>query len=292
MDKGKSLSHSMFAIYLGLIAVTAVAALSIKGWNYYSTPLESRPFHTEYQTMRPSGTYSQGLGIVGSAMIVIGVIMYSTRKRVRALWNLGSLSRWLEIHIILCLIGPILVVYHTTFKAGGIAAISLWSMISVAASGIIGRFLYVQIPHNIRGKELRGEELQEELRTMRDALSTTPIGMQAVGLIDEAFTAVRTPTGLFDTVSAIFMLRRLQRRTTGQVADLLRKSSLGEMLLRDIRARAAERTALLRKTIVLGQVERLFFYWHAVHLPFTIIMFITLAAHVTVAYLLGYRWIF
>jgi len=44
--------------------------------------------------------------------------------------------------------------------------------------------------------------------------------------------------------------------------------------------------------VLLTQMERLFFYWHAVHLPFTVIMFITLAAHVIVTVLLGYRWIF
>jgi hypothetical protein len=39
-------------------------------------------------------------------------------------------------------------------------------------------------------------------------------------------------------------------------------------------------------------VERGFYYWHAIHFPFSIIMFLTLAAHVTVAILLGYTWIF
>jgi hypothetical protein len=55
---------------------------------------------------------------------------------------------------------------------------------------------------------------------------------------------------------------------------------------------ASARTTLVQKTILLAQVEKMFFYWHAIHLPFTIIMFITLAAHVGVTIFLGYRWIF
>ncbi len=292
METGKRLSHNFFLLYLVLIAVTAVIALTMRGWTYYRTPLEQRPFRDDYQTMRPSGTYSQGIGIIGSAMITIGVVMYSSRKRVRVLWNLGALSRWLEVHIVLCLIGPILVVYHTTFKAGGIAAISLWSMLSVAASGIIGRFLYVQIPHNIKGKELTAEELNQELDGLRETLLTTSEGTAAIALIDEAFRNVELPARLAGAASSFLALRRQQHRTMHQVSALLGRSPLSSHALHEIRANASARITLLRKTIILRQVERLFFYWHAIHLPFTVIMFITLAAHVTVAYLLGYRWIF
>ncbi|MBI3405443.1 MAG: hypothetical protein HY046_08300, partial [Acidobacteria bacterium] len=51
------------------------------------------------------------------------------------------------------------------------------------------------------------------------------------------------------------------------------------------------RVTLIQRSLVLLQVEKLFFYWHAIHLPFTAIMFVTLAAHIGVALWLGYRWI-
>jgi hypothetical protein len=44
--------------------------------------------------------------------------------------------------------------------------------------------------------------------------------------------------------------------------------------------------------MLLLQIEKLFYYWHAIHLPFTAIMFVTLALHVGVAIWLGYTWIF
>jgi hypothetical protein len=142
------LAHKVFVAFLFITSISAVLVIGVRGFHYYATPIPQRPFLADYETMKPSGTYSHGLGIIGSTMIIVGVTMYSTRKRVRALWNLGKLSRWLEVHIFLCLLGPILVLFHTTFKAGGIAAVSLWCMLSVAASGVVGRFLYVQIPRN------------------------------------------------------------------------------------------------------------------------------------------------
>ncbi|MBN1199798.1 MAG: hypothetical protein JXA23_10635 [Bacteroidales bacterium] len=36
--------------------------------------------------------------------------------------------------------------FHTSFKFGGLVAISFWSMAAVFFSGIIGRFIYIRIP--------------------------------------------------------------------------------------------------------------------------------------------------
>jgi hypothetical protein len=40
-------------------------------------------------------------------------------------------------------------------------AISFWSMVAVFLSGIIGRFIYIQIPRTIEGRELSLSEVQE-----------------------------------------------------------------------------------------------------------------------------------
>ncbi len=289
---GKSSSHSVFLLFLIFITLISLITLSVIGWSYYLTPISGRPFRTDYEIMRPSGVYSQGLGIIGSTMVIIGVITYSSRKRFHGLWKMGSLSRWLEFHIVLCLIGPVLIIYHTTFKAGGIAAISLWSMLSVVASGIIGRFLYVQIPRNIRGHQLTNEELDAQLRIIRDGMARTETGAKAATLIDRAFQNIQTPATLMQTFSAIVKLERLHHATMKEIHRLLAFEQLHGDLLNEIQHHASSKISLLRKTIMLKQIERMFVYWHAIHLPFTIIMFLTLAAHVTVAYLLGYRWIF
>ena len=90
------------------------------------------------------------MSVIGAAMIGIGVATYSSMKRFRKFWKPGRLSLWLGLHIFLCLLGPILVIFHTTFKARGMAAVSLWTMSSVWAGGMVGRFLSVQIPGNLQ----------------------------------------------------------------------------------------------------------------------------------------------
>ena len=275
-----------------MIGAIALISLSFKGWNYYFTPLESRPFRADYQEMKPSGNYSHGLGIICSLMIVVGVATYMARKRVRKFWNLGKLPRWLEFHIFLCLVGPMLVIYHTTFKVGGIAAITFWTMVSVASSGIIGRFLYVQIPRNVRGNELSLEEINSELAQLASTLQAEQFGASLLQIIDRSFSGIQPPQGLTATIGTFFKIQRIKRQVKEYIKEITSKSKIPPHTVKQMSAAASARASLLQKSLVLGQVERLFFYWHAIHLPFTVIMFITLALHVTVVLLLGYAWIF
>jgi len=86
------------------------------------------------------------------------------RKRYRYLYRFGILKHWLEFHIFLCTLGPILVLFHTAFKFGGLVAISFWSMVAVFLSGIIGRFIYIQIPRAIDGRELSDDEVRDTIK--------------------------------------------------------------------------------------------------------------------------------
>ncbi len=146
--------------------------LTINGFSYYSLPLEERVFAVKHLTLKPSGFIGHGLGILGSLMMIVGVATYMIRKRIKKLFHWGYLKYWLEFHIFMCTVGPIFVLFHTAFKFGGIVAVSFWSMVIVVLSGFIGRFIYVQIPRTIQGRELdikeldkTEEELSEQLRT-------------------------------------------------------------------------------------------------------------------------------
>ncbi len=286
------MAHRIFIVFLFFIGITAMVAVGLHGLSYYMTPLVDRPFLPGYGELKPSGTFSHGLGVIGGSMITIGVIIYSGRKRIRALWSLGRLSTWLEVHIFLCLLGPVLVVYHSTFKAGGIAAISLWTMLSVAASGVVGRFLYVLIPRNIKGSELTSNQINEEFDRLGATLRESPIGANLIQSIDQHFSSIRHPETLGQTVSTFLRLMSIKWRVKRAVRALLAKSHLPHRMTRKLTKAASARASLIQRSILLLQVEKVFFYWHAIHLPFSIMMFVTLAVHISVAIWLGYHWIF
>ncbi|MCX6278511.1 MAG: hypothetical protein NT004_10475 [Bacteroidetes bacterium] len=154
-------AHFIYVTILSIIVAAALFFITYIGYSYYNQPVEDRFFHPDHITLKPSGPWGHGFGIFGSTLMIFGVGIYMIRKRFRAFTRLGILKYWLEFHIFLCSLGPILVLFHTSFKFGGLVAISFWSMVAVFLSGIIGRYIYIQIPRTIEGRELSLNEVKE-----------------------------------------------------------------------------------------------------------------------------------
>ena len=165
-------AHTVYLVTLTIIVIVTFILPLYYGYSYYNTSLEERFFHNYHSAFKPSGTVGHGLGIIGSLMMILGVSLYMLRKRIRRFSRYGLLKHWLEFHIFLCTVGPIMVLYHTSFKFGGIVAVSFWSMVAVFLSGIIGRFIYIQIPRTIEGRELTLSEVRNmEGGRFKDATS-------------------------------------------------------------------------------------------------------------------------
>lgn len=150
-----------FSLLLTVVYVAAacfiVSALA-QGWTYYATPLTERPHHAGHRDLRPGGIAGHGYGVVGSALMLL-MLLYSVRKRSRRFAELGTPAQWLQVHICFGIVGPLLIVLHSSFKVQGLVAVSFWSMVGVALSGVFGRWLYLQIPRNLAGHELSMQEI-------------------------------------------------------------------------------------------------------------------------------------
>ena len=107
-----------------LIIMTVTLYLIFTGYEYYNTPLEERFYHPHHAWFKPSGAFGLGLGIIGTFMILFGVSIYIARKRYNFLVKYLRLKYLLEFHIFLCVLGPILILFHTAFKFGGIISIA------------------------------------------------------------------------------------------------------------------------------------------------------------------------
>ena len=164
--------HKIYISSMVLILIVVSIYLVYKGYAYYNTSLEERFYQSDHELLKPNGLLGHGMGIIGSFLMVAGVSIYMLRKRWGVLSRLGKLKYWLEFHIFLCTLGPILILFHTSFKIGGIVSISFWSMIAVVVSGVIGRFIYIQIPRTIEGRELSLIEVRGMKTDIRDILVT------------------------------------------------------------------------------------------------------------------------
>jgi hypothetical protein len=287
-----TLVHKIYILVLTLIVVLVTIALIVKGLSYYETGLEFRFDHPDYQVLKPSGVYGHGYGIIGSLCMILGVVLYIARKRLRSWSRLGLLKHWLEFHIFLCTLGPIMVLFHTSFKFGGLVAISFWSMVAVFASGVIGRFIYIQIPRSIEGRELSLSEVGE----LKSNLGT--ILRESYQLDDESYNTIVDATKRKATVyqnnpfARYFIKSADNRQTIRNVKNTLRKNNLSKADSNKIIALVKHDISLNRRIDRLVTMQNLFKYWHVAHLPFALVMLIIMIIHVAVTIVFGYRWIF
>jgi len=165
--------HRIILAVLYLVAFAAMAHYLYEGWSYYRTPLLERPHHPSFWDLKPGGTYGHSFGVIGSALMIV-MLLYSVRKRARPLRRAGAVGAWLDFHIFCGIVGPLLVILHSSFKVQGLVALSFWSMIAVALSGVVGRYLYRQIPRTRTGDELTLSEVEAELRALTVAQDELP----------------------------------------------------------------------------------------------------------------------
>ncbi len=283
--------HKIYISVLIAIVVIVTIYLVLNGSTYYSTSIQERFYHPDHNHLRPSGMYGHGLGIIGTLLILIGVFGYMARKRFRSLGRIGVLKHWLEFHIFLCTLGPVMVLFHTAFKFGGIVSISFWSMVAVVASGVIGRFIYLQIPRTIQGRELSLHEIQE-MKTVNN--STISQNFSAVSLnIGELIKSTSLKSsGEYKGIAGFIQQYADEYSAKKTIYLRLSSDNLSKSDLVGIMKLVSNEMALTRKIQRLVTMQKLFRYWHIAHLPFALIMLIIMIIHVTVTLTFGYKWIF
>jgi len=285
--------HSFLVLLASLIVISTTIILFYLGWDYYSLPLKERFFHPNHDLLKSSGLIGHGIGIVGSTMMLFGVLIYSVRKRVKKFYRFGKLKHWLEFHIFLTVLGPILILFHTAFRFGGIVSVSFWSMVAVAISGVIGRFIYQQIPRSIEGNELSQEDMSKLDFDLKFELQEKyQLESSIISSFDE--NSINKNDGIKSSqiIKVIFVDILESRKKLAEIKRHLKEKKIPSSKKKEIINISKSKLVLTRKILLLKTTQKLFGYWHVIHLPFAIIMLIIMIVHVVVAWIFGYKWIF
>src|SRR5689334_10007541 len=117
-----------------------------------------------------SELFGHSLGILGFILMLMTETLYSLRKRSRSVrW--GKMSTWLQLHIFTGLVGPYMVLLHTSWKFNGIAGITTLFTVIIVISGFIGRYIFTRIPRTLDGLEIEGTLSQEALKQARSLMA-------------------------------------------------------------------------------------------------------------------------
>ena len=280
-----------FVAPLVWVIVWIAIALPLFFWGiaYYRLPLSERPFSPLHDLFKPAGIVGHGLGVAGTTMMVVGVTLYSVRKRIRALARIGTLRSWLRFHIFLCTLGPFLVLLHTSFRFGGLVAIAFWSMATVVASGIFGRYVYAHIPKGLNGRFRTLQALRLEQETLIGEIAEgSALPPEAVRSIVEG---TRGQASGF--AGAVFSMLRFDLSTrTRPIEHQLFRQGVAPSAARDLALLVRTHRRLDLERTFLEPFQRMFKYWHAFHMPLAFLMLVIVVVHVGVAVAFGYGWIF
>jgi hypothetical protein len=287
-----TLSHKIYIFVLSAIVAITLVLLIYTGYSYYRLDLGERVFNPDHAVLKPGGSWGHGMGIAGSLCMIFGILLYSGRKRMRSLSRIGVLKHWLEFHIFLCTLGPVLVLFHTSFKFGGLVAVSFWSMVAVFVSGIIGRFIYIQIPRTIEGRELTLSEVRD-MKTNIGAVLKESYNLDPESH-DIIVDSTKRKVGLYHRNLFIRTYRKYMnnRRTLAGVRAVIKKNNLAHAERKKLLHLVKHDITLNRKIDRLVTMQNLFRHWHVAHFPFAIVMMIIMVIHAVVTIVLGYRWIF
>jgi hypothetical protein len=208
---------------------------------------------------------------------------------VKALRGAGPLARWLDLHIYLGVVGPLLIVLHTAFKVGGLVALSFWSMVAVALSGVMGRYLYLQIPRTRAGEELTLDELRrldERLgeRLRREFALSPELLARFQGL-----AAPPKPRGL---LRGLLLLALDDLRLRGRLREFARHCrAVPPRVFHEFEGVLRQKALCERRLQLWERLHEAFHYWHVVHKPFAVVMYLFMVVHIAVAFLTGYGWV-
>jgi len=248
----------------------------------------------DYSFIKPEEGAGYWLGVTGGTLMVL-LLLYPLRKRIRMLHALGPTKHWFRLHMIFGLLGPLAILYHCNFQLGSFnSQVALYCMLLVAGSGIVGRHFYARIHKGLYGRKTSLKELQSELASSVEkshGLATLMPGL--VAELDELATELQGCQ-----VTQSLGVGRSMRWTFTHTFMRLHLSLVAR---RELRAAAAQSDAIARDykrirrtasryirdfTNLTGRVaqfsfyERLFALWHILHLPIFFMMVLSALVHV------------
>lgn len=234
------------------------------------------------------------IGVAGGVMMLL-LFSYPLRKYFRFAHGWGKVKWWFWVHMTLGIGGPMLILLHSTFEVGSInAAVALYSMLIVAGSGVIGRFLFVRVNRGLHGERTSLHELQVRAGFQQSEARSRLHFAPAVEARLLAFEAreLQGPAGVLKHLrQAIFLplqhwveyhrcvaelrkpLRRLARARGWKAPELRRRDRLARKLVR----------RYLTSVVIIAQFtafSRVFALWHVAHVPFVYLLILSAVAHV------------
>jgi hypothetical protein len=236
--------------------------------------------------------FHYNVGLIGGIMMLV-VLLYAFRKRVRFMKKLGSIESWYYFHLLGGVLGPILIVFHSNFSMKSYnATVAFVAMALVVISGIFGRYIYTRIGYGLHRKLVAIKETESmliealrshqseaveviERRLSKFALASLA-GPRSILRLPIRFIAIRTSAAscyVRASEDLTFLLRNHAQADSWTIDQYKSNLSEEKRLLRDH----------INAVVDIARVhlfERVLVKWRVLHIPLLYILLITGLVHV------------
>ena len=283
-EKSRRRKHISYLI----TGLAILAWLTIKGWDYYLLSRPERLHSPLHASLKPAGTWGHGVGIVATAFMLLN-FLYPVRKRWQSMSGVGKIRDWLDFHMFVGFMSPLVIVFHAAFQSNNqLATGTAGALLIVVLTGIVGRFIYGLVP-SYGGKEVEFSDLLGRWERLKARLEPMIAGSGNPQFLQRIFAAVTAPVkpgsliGMFLRMPFSWLatrLRLLQARGQFDDRDGYREFRDGYKRLRRIR----------RQIQFYQSLKRLLRGWRFFHASLAGFLVVAIAAHIAVSLYLGYGW--
>jgi hypothetical protein len=238
--------------------------------------------------------FGYNLGLVGG-LLLLSLLGYSLRKRIRFLERLGAMNSWFRYHMFVGIGGPTLIVFHSTFELKSMnGSIAFLAMVLVVVSGIAGRFIYRHVHRGLYGRKLSLASAREDIQASILRLGAVfslqnDIESRLGAFHDYAFAPSQ---GFFSGLWRFVTLQSRAQALSEEIRHEVKKALVRHGRETTLPSRQVILEYRLAKGCINGYFdsvvrasqlsswERAFSLWHLIHVPFLYLLVISGIVHV------------
>ncbi len=223
-------------------------------------------------------------GYVGAGLLAVSAL-YPVWRRFRLFRWISSNTMWFDLHMMAGVVGPMYIALHSAFKLDNWVSSAFWCMVIVVVSGVIGRYLYTQVPDLMNGRELEELDHQRAFNRLRSqhaaavAVAEEEIAWRRARA--EKFASATGLIGAFFWILAEDLSRPARRRSRRKK---FKRAGAPRHVVKELTRRTARALLIDRRQVLAPRAQLVLHSWKMVHVPFTILLVIISALHIYVAF--------
>ena len=238
------------------------------------------------------GDFAYNAGLLGGFLMLCS-IFYALMKRIRFINALGKNETWFYAHLVCGIVGPLLIIFHTTFQIKSInSGVAFFCMLAILLSGLFGRYFFTHMSYRAHRiyRDISDVEL-DLLSTLQNHQCSTSKPTKAAltklivnGLKKPRFWYQNIPQAIKMLISAAACYRSLMRDIKSTCTKVKKryqwdKATYKEMLIDNKRL---VRSYIYRiiKLSLMSMAQNLLTSWRAIHVNLLYLLAITATAHI------------